>query len=125
LGLPRGAFKGRRYGLYVADVWKIRPNLTISAALRYNRNTGRTNSDLPGFAPLASILADAGNPIQQPNKDFAPQLGVAWDPFKDGKTSVRAGIGLFYDDATFSLLLFDRTLKIPAGLGNSTPVLSA
>jgi hypothetical protein len=125
LGYPRGAFNGKRYGLYVADVWKARPNLTISTALRYNLNTGRTNSDLAGFPTLSPILPNAGSPVPEPKKDFAPQLGIAWDPFKTGKTSIRAGIGIFYDDPTFTLLLFDRTLKIPVGLGNATPTLSA
>lgn len=125
LGYPRGAFDGKRYGLYVADMWKFKPNLTVSLALRYNLNSGRTNSDLPGIGVLSPILPDANSPVHEPKKDFAPQLGVAWDPFKNGKTSVRAGIGIFYDDPTFTLLLFDRTLRIPVGLGNATPTLSA
>ncbi|HVR27820.1 MAG TPA: TonB-dependent receptor [Candidatus Polarisedimenticolia bacterium] len=125
LGFPRGAYTGRRYALYVQDVWKLKPNLTLNTAVRYSVNTGRTNSDLRGFGVLDPILPGAGSPVRQPYKDFAPQFGFAWDPFKDGKTSIRAGVGVYYDDPTFSLLLFDRTLKIPIGLGNSMPSVSA
>src|SRR5262249_1948443 len=41
-----------------------------------------------------------GNPWFKNNpawKSFAPPVGVAWDPFKDGKMSVRGGVGIFYD----------------------------
>ena len=45
--------------------------------------------------------------MNQPNNNWAPQLGFAWDPTKDGKTSIRGGIGLFYENAIWNNVLFD------------------
>ncbi len=119
LGHPHGATNARRFATYIGDIWKLKPNLTVNLALRYGRDWGRINHDLPGFAPLEVLVPGAGRPVDQPNLSFAPQIGIAWDPFKTGKTSIRAGIGIFYDNILFNTSLFDRTLKIPAGLGNA------
>jgi hypothetical protein len=120
LGHPHGATNARRFATYIGDIWKLKPNLTVNLALRYGRDWGRINHDLPGFAPLEVLVPGAGRSVDQPNLNFAPQIGIAWDPFKSGKTSIRAGIGIFYDNILFNTSLFDRTLKIPAGLGNVT-----
>ena len=125
LGFPHGGFAGKRMGLYVADFWKAKPNLTISAALRYNRITGRTDSDARGLPVLEPLVPGASRVPKEPNLSFAPQLGIAWDPFKDGKTSIRAGGGLFYDNFLVENLIFDRPLRIPGGLANSTPVFTS
>jgi hypothetical protein len=125
LGFPHGSFPGKRLGFYIADYWKVKPNLTATFALRYNRITGRTDSDATALASLEPLISGASHAPNQPNLNFAPQLGIAWDPFKDGKTSVRAGVGVFFDNFLVENLIFDRPLRIPGGLANVTPLLSS
>ena len=125
LGFPHGGFPGKRLGFYLADYWKVKPNLTATFALRYNRITGRTDSDARGLASLEPLIPGASHAPNQPNLNFAPQLGIAWDPSKNGKTSVRAGAGVFFDNFLIENLIFDRPLRIPGGLANFTPLLSS
>jgi hypothetical protein len=126
LGFPAGGLgPDNRLAFYVGDSWKILPNLTLSPGLRWARDTGRTDSDLgpPGCPasftnpciPLNSAFPGYGNPVNQPNKNFAPQLGIAWDPSKNGKTVIRAGAGLFYENVIYNNVLFDRPLREPNG----------
>jgi len=148
-GLPGGFQHDNRIGLYLGDTWKVRPNLTITAGLRYSRDTGRTDSDLPpitcseiptstlatiasnGFAPpctgntplLSQFGANVGGKINNPNANFGPQLGFVWDPSKSGKTAVRGGIGIYYDNAIFNNVLFDRPARLSTGLFLVTPIL--
>lgn len=120
LGLPHGGFLMHRFAAYVGDLWKIRPNFTLSMALRYTRDSGRTNSDLPSFPQLQALLPGAGRRTNQPNLNLGPQVGIAWDPFSKGRTSIRAGMGLFYDDFIVNSFLLDRLMRIPNGIGNVT-----
>ncbi len=126
LGFPAGGLgPDNRLGFYFGDSWKILPNLTLSPGLRWARDTGRTDSDLgpPGCPasytnpciPLNTAFPGYGNPVNQPNKNFAPQLGIAWDPGKNGKTVLRAGAGLFYENVIYNNVLFDRPLREPNG----------
>ncbi|HXZ14324.1 MAG TPA: carboxypeptidase regulatory-like domain-containing protein [Candidatus Sulfotelmatobacter sp.] len=62
---------------YVQDSWAIAPNFTLNYGLRY---------EVDGqYAPLNTYA-----------KNFGPRVSIAWDPFKDHKTVVRAGYGIFY-----------------------------
>jgi hypothetical protein len=64
-------------GLYAQDSWTIAPNFTLNYGLRYELDTQ--------FLPLTTYT-----------KDFAPRVSFAWDPFKNHKTVIRGGYGIFY-----------------------------
>jgi len=100
LGFPAGGLgPDNRISFYGGDAWKIKPNFTLTYGLRYNRDTGRTDSQYPAIPALNALMPGLGNPVNQPNNNWSPQMGFAWDPTKDGKTSIRGGIGLFFENA--------------------------
>ncbi|MFZ0634988.1 MAG: carboxypeptidase regulatory-like domain-containing protein [Candidatus Acidiferrales bacterium] len=110
-----------RLGLYVGDSWKIKPNLTLTYGVRYVRDTGRTDSDQNTVQSLNSIVPGIGDPVQQPNHNFGPQVGLAWDPWSTGKTVFRAGIGEYFENVIYNNVLFDRPLRITQGVFLDTP----
>ena len=126
LGFPAGGLgPDNRLGIYVGDSWKLRRNLTLMYGLRYDRDTGRTDSDLPANAVVNAAMPGLGDRVKQPNLNFAPQVGVAWDPKGNGKTVIRLGGGLFYENVIFNNVLFDRPLRLATGAFNQTPTVCA
>ncbi|HYK35501.1 TonB-dependent receptor [Alloacidobacterium sp.] len=122
LGFPAGGLgPDNRIGIYFGDVWKFSSNSTITLGLRYDRDTGRTDSDLGAIPEVNAAFPGWGNPVRQPNTNFSPQMGFAWDPFKDGKTSIRGGIGLYFENVIYNNVLFDRPLRLTTGAFNQTP----
>ena len=120
LGFPAGGLgPDNRLGLYAGDSWKIKPNFTLSFGLRYDRDTGRTDSDLPPDPSINAVFPGFGNRVKQANTNFAPQLGFAWDPKNNGKTVIRGGIGLFYENVIWNNVLFDRPLRLQTGAFNA------
>ena len=122
LGFPAGGLgPDNRIGWYIGDSWKMKPNFTVSLGLRYDRDTGRTDSDLPPDPTINAAFPGLGNRVQQPNTNFAPQLGIAWDPTGNGKTVLRGGIGLYYENIIYNNVLFDRPFRLKTGAFNQTP----
>jgi len=93
----------QRLAFYAEDSWRASRHLTINYGLRYQTTFGLFNaSGLSQTAnPSFSLLPSLGYPLAVPHDDrkqIAPRLGIAYAPGSDGKTVVRAGFGLFYDD---------------------------
>lgn len=125
-GFPAGGLgPDNRIGLYIGDDWKIIPTFTLSAGLRYDRDTGRTDSDLdpPAFqSAVNAVLPGFGNRVRQANKNFGPQLGFAWDVLGHGTTVIRAGAGVYYENVIYNNVLFDRPLRLATGQFLQFPV---
>lgn len=124
-GFPSGGITDNRIGVYVGDNWKVKKNFTVTYGLRYVRDSGRTDSNLPGIPELNALMPGLGNPVKQPNLNFAPQVGIAWDPTGQGKTVIRSGIGLFYENAIWNNVAFDAPDREQTGAFGQFPTACA
>jgi hypothetical protein len=93
----------QRLALYAEDSWRASHHLTINYGLRYQTTFGLFDaSGLSQTAnPSFSLLPSLGYPLAVPHDDrkqIAPRLGIAYSPGPEGKTVLRAGFGMFYDD---------------------------
>jgi hypothetical protein len=98
---------------YIQDTIRLRSNLTLDVGLRdefttgWNEASGRAANYITNGAGvlLTAPLVGSGVFTQNNAKHlFAPRVGLAWDPFGNGKTAIRAGFGTYYsliDDLSF------------------------
>jgi hypothetical protein len=87
IGDPDIRYRNIQAGLYVQDDIRVRKSLTFSPGIRYEAQTH---------------LSDYNN--------FGPRFGVTWAPFKNGKTSLRASWGIFYD--WLNAGTYEQTLRV-------------
>ena len=113
-----GVGPDNRVGIYVGDSWKIKPNLTFTFGVRWDHDTGRTDSDLAPVDALNNVIPGSGARVNQPDHNFSPQAGLAWSPFNNSKTVIRAGAGLYYENMVWNDVLFDRLLRLQNGAFN-------
>ncbi len=127
------------FAYYAQDSWKFRPNLTLQYGVRWEYQGVfdlRNKLVLQPDDPIAAVFGPAGpgnlfNPVSTPAtndvllkfaggnngkplykrdwNNFAPFLGFAWDPFSDGKTSVRAGFATHYTADGFTIFQLSST----------------
>jgi hypothetical protein len=111
---PYHSLTGTWYcALFMQDDYRVLPKLTLNLGLRYDLQTSPVETQnliatfVPGVqstkvpsAPQGMLFpGDAGVPrgiVDTRLHHISPRIGLAWDPFGDGKTAIRAGAGLFY-----------------------------
>jgi hypothetical protein len=96
-------------GLYIQDDISLRQGLSLNMGIRYEFISVPTETDgkvanirnfsVPHLFTVRPDQTDVGDPyfLNPSLRNFAPRIGLAWDPFQAGKTSIRAGVGMYYD----------------------------
>jgi len=108
-GNPVSSISNKPIAFFAQDDWNIRRNLTLKYGIRYDIELTEQIPTLPLRDPLSGINLSAADVlaaqdamgVQQgfprDKNNWAPRLAIAWDPWGDGKTAIRAAYGLFYD----------------------------
>ena len=122
LGSQSSSIAEGALGFFVQDNYRVRPTLMLELGLRYEWNMTPTEryDRFIVFDPQTASLIRVGTHIDevypQNNQNVQPRVGFAWDPFGDGKTSVRAAYALQTDQPMTSVVIGTTTnppLAIP------------
>jgi Carboxypeptidase regulatory-like domain/TonB dependent receptor-like, beta-barrel len=122
LGSQSSSITENALGFFLQDNFRLRRNLTLELGLRYEWNvtpTERYDRFIVFDEQTVSLIrvgTDLDTIYHQNNKNVQPRIGVAWDPFDDGKTVVRAGYAVLTDQPMTSVVLATATnppLAIP------------
>jgi hypothetical protein len=101
----------KAFGLFVQDNFKVQSNLTLELGVRYDLLVAPTEKDdrfvYFDAATVSLYQIGSGGPrdkIYENKSNFQPRVGVVWDPFKDGRTSVRAAYAILADQPVTNMV---------------------
>jgi hypothetical protein len=104
VGDPHAKFTNNALGVFLQDSLRIKPNLTLNAGVRYDVEFMPNFPALNAFSQAAQDALNITQTIPRDSNNVAPRIGIAWDPWKNGKTVFRASYGIFYDHPLLGLL---------------------
>jgi hypothetical protein len=120
-GFPHGGNYNHRFAWYIGDNWRVRRNLSINFGTRWEYDTAFFNKEKEDGARRAAIIGQVHQPSlsapEFPKDKFGPSFGFAWDPFSNGKTSIRGGFYLAYEMNIANNTIFNEFSLIPPGIG--------
>ncbi|MGH9510723.1 MAG: TonB-dependent receptor domain-containing protein [Terriglobales bacterium] len=123
------------FGFFGQDDWKVKPNLSLTLALRWDDFTNHTPWGNSGFQ-FSSLILGSGSTLAQQvvtagvhpvsavfahslTNLWSPRIGFAWDPTKTGNWSIRGGIGVYHDWVAMGQTV-DQTRNNPPGVISPT-----
>ncbi len=123
------------FGFFAQDDWKVKSNLSVTLALRWDDFTNHTAWGNSGFQ-FSSLILGSGSTLSQQVADasvapvsgvfsnsqtnyWSPRIGFAWDPSRTGKWSIRGGIGVYRDWISLGQSV-DEMRTNPPGLVSAT-----
>ncbi|HWT01963.1 MAG TPA: carboxypeptidase regulatory-like domain-containing protein [Pyrinomonadaceae bacterium] len=107
--------RNHRIQVYFNDSWKIKSNFTFNYGVSYRVDSNLWNHDLGHPEVIAPLFGKGTAPSPKDTNNFAPRVGFAWDVGGNGKTVVRGGVGMYYDNTIDNLRLFERADLGPPG----------
>ncbi len=122
---------------YGGDTWRIKENLSLNLGLRWEYIGPVTERDGLGLMPTDLSLDVLSNPnalldfagkgtgrefLAKDLNNFAPNFSFAWDPFKDGKTSIRGGFAISYAIDNNATVLNNSSVGGNAGLQSTNTI---
>jgi hypothetical protein len=96
----------RNTSAYLQDHWAVLSNLTVNAGVRWDRQ---------------EIIDPLGHTAIDLKKDFAPRVGVVWDPTKDGRSKVFGSYGRYYEEIPMDLVIRSFSFERQARIFNFSP----
>jgi Carboxypeptidase regulatory-like domain/TonB dependent receptor len=112
------------YAAFVQDDWRVSQRVILNLGVRYELNTvpEEVNHQFGNFNPSKGLV-QVGNGLTSPyngdHNNFAPRIGLAWDIFGTGKTVLRTGGSLIYEQLSYNVFLaYSNTLglgTVPTG----------
>jgi hypothetical protein len=98
--------QSQSYGAFAQDDWRLSRTVTLNLGVRYELNTVFTerNNLMGNFDPnlgLVQVGKQIGGAFNTDYNNFAPRAGLAWDVGGNGKTVIRLGGGIFYEQGSY------------------------
>lgn len=152
LGLPNSSsirygdtntyFRANNYAFFAQDDWRWLSNFTLNFGLRYEyfgvpheKYGHEANLDIsPGFTAVAPVQPGQMGPysgvfpsglVNPDHNNFSPRIGIAWRPWKQGKTVVRSGYGVYYNGGVYNSFMRNLSAQPPFADTNSVVTSSA